>query len=383
MMLPTTLVTTFAEKFGSTPRLFFSPGRINLIGEHIDYNDGYVLPAAIDKGIWFAIATNNTQQVNMYSYDMKESYSTDLSAIAPHEGWQNYLLGVIDQILKRELTLQGFDVVFGGNVPPGSGMSSSAALECGLLFGLNEIFELHLQRTTMATMAQKAEHTFPGVKCGIMDQFASLMGKEDNVILLDCMTLDYKYFPLILKDYSLVLINSKVHHSLASGEYNVRRQQCMEGFAVLQSSLQNIKSWRDISPEDVKQNRDKLEPVIYNRALYVTEEIRRTVKAADLLQNNELEKFGALMFETHEGLSKLYEVSCDELDFLVDEARQQKSIVGSRVMGGGFGGCTINLIHKKDWHRVVDSIVKNYKDRFGIHAEVYEVSPGEGTYEAV
>lgn len=382
-MLPTSLVTTFSEKFHSTPRLFFSPGRINLIGEHIDYNDGYVLPAAIDKGIWFAIATNDSQTVNLYSYDLKESYSTDLSLIIPHEGWQNYLLGIIDQVQKRELTLQGFDVVFGGNVPPGSGMSSSAALECGLLFALNEIFELHLQRTTMATMAQKAEHTFPGVKCGIMDQFASLMGKENNVILLDCMTLDYKYFPLVLNEYALILINSKVHHSLASGEYNVRRQQCQEGFTTLQSLLTEVKSWRDITPDDVKQHKEQLDPVIYNRCLYVTEEIKRTIQAAEYLQSNELEKFGALMYLTHDGLSRLYEVSCEELDFLVDQAKQAPAIIGSRLMGGGFGGCTLNLVKKKDWHKVADTIVKAYKQQFNIDAEVYEVSPGEGTYEAV
>jgi galactokinase len=383
MLMPAeTIVERFAEKFETTPRLFFSPGRINLIGEHIDYNDGFVMPSAVDKGVWFAIAPNNTNTANFYSVDLKEEYSTPLSAIAPVPGWQNYLLGIIDQVQQRELHIGGFDCAFGGNLPVGAGMSSSAAIECGLLFALNEIFELHLLRPTMATMAQKAEHTFPQVMCGIMDQFASLMGKLDNVILLDCMTLDYKYLPLKLQDYSLVLINSKVNHSLASGEYNIRRRQCQQGLELLQSKMPDVKSFREIKPADVEKYKSEFEPAIYNRCLYVTEEIERTQKAAAHLENNELEQFGKLMFQTHEGLSKLYEVSCPELDFLVDQAKENPSIVGSRLMGGGFGGCTINLVHKQDWTEVVQRITTAYKQKFGIDAEVYEVATSDGTYEA-
>lgn len=378
-----TLVDSFAQKFGTTPRLFFSPGRINLIGEHIDYNDGFVMPAAVDKGIWFAVAPNATDTANFYSADLDESYSTELTNVAPMKGWQNYLLGIIDQVKKEGLTIQGFDCVFGGNVPIGAGMSSSAAVECGLLFALNEIFDLHLEKTTMAKMAQKAEHTFPGVKVGIMDMFASLMGKQDHVILLDCMSLDYKYLPLHLEDYSLVLINTKVHHSLASGEYNQRRQQCQEGFAKLKSLVPNVKSFRDLKPTDVEKHKAELTEVIYKRCLYVTQEIERTQKAAILLENNELDKFGKLMFDTHDGLSKLYEVSCTELDFLADEAKKQPSIIGSRLMGGGFGGCTINLIHKKDWAQVVKEITDAYKQKFKIDAEVYEVATSDGTYEEI
>jgi len=382
-MLPESIVEIFAANFESTPRLFFSPGRINLIGEHIDYNDGFVMPAAVDKGIWFAVAPNNTNVVNFYSVDLKEEYSTPLSVIAPVEGWQNYLLGVIDQIQKRELAIGGFDCAFGGNLPVGAGLSSSAAVECGLLFALNEIFGLHLLRPTMATMAQKAEHTFPQVMCGIMDQFASLMGKLDNVVLLDCTSLDYKYLPLKLENYSLVLINTKVSHSLASGEYNVRRQQCQEGLQFLQSKLPAAKSFRDIKPAEVEKYKGEMDPVIYNRCLYVTQEIQRTQKAAIHLENNELEEFGKLMFETHKGLSELYEVSCKELDFLADKARQHPSFIGSRVMGGGFGGCTINLVKKEDWTSVVKELTDAYKQEFGIDAEVYEVATSDGTYEAV
>jgi galactokinase len=382
-MLLDKIVEKFAEKFDTTPRLFFSPGRINLIGEHIDYNDGFVMPAAVDKGIWFAVAPNGTDTANFYSADLNESYATPLTTIAPVKGWQNYLLGAIDQVQKRALTIHGFDCVFGGNVPIGAGMSSSAAVECGLLFALNEVFELHLQRTTMATMAQKAEHTFPGVKVGIMDMFASLMGKQNNVILLDCMSLDYRYLPLNLEEYSLVLINTKVHHSLASGEYNQRRQQCHEGFAILQSLLPNIKSFRDIKAADVEKHKADLGELVYKRCLYVTQEIARTQKAAVLLENNEQEAFGKLMFETHEGLSHLYEVSCVELDFLVEQAKKHTAIIGSRLMGGGFGGCTINLVHKKDWAEVVKEITDAYKKEFYIDAEVYEVATSDGTYEEI
>jgi galactokinase len=235
----------------------------------------------------------------------------------------------------------------------------------------------------MATIAQKAEHTFPGVKVGIMDMFASLLGKRDNVILLDCVSLDYKYLPLQLTEYSLVLINTKVHHSLASGEYNIRRQQCQEGFAILQGKLPNVKLFRDIKPADVEQHKEALTPVIYNRCLFVTQEIERTQKGAVYLENNQVAEFGELMFETHRGLSELYEVSCPELDFLVGKAREHPAVMGSRVMGGGFGGCTLNLINTKDWANVVKEITDAYKKEFNIDAEVYDVVPSDGTYEVV
>jgi galactokinase len=219
--------------------------------------------------------------------------------------------------------------------------------------------------------------------CGIMDQFANMMGKRDNVILLDCLTLDYEHLPLELQEYALVLINSKVEHSLTGGEYNQRRDQCREGFEILRANLPDVETFRDVKPADVERLKDKLTDVVYNRCLYVTQEIERTREAGKLLKNRELEAFGALMFQTHEGLSKLYEVSLPELDFLVDKAKAHPGIIGSRLMGGGFGGCTINLIKKESWNQVVEEITKEYKQRFNIDAEVYEVAVGDGTYEVV
>jgi len=376
------ILIKFAEKFNGPARLFFSPGRINLIGEHVDYNSGFVMPAAVDKGIWYAVAANDSDKINFYSFDVEEDYALSVyDELKPKDGWQNYVLGILDQVKKKGLPLGGFDCVFGGNLPVGAGMSSSAAVECGLLYALNEIFQFQLSRIDIAFMAQKAEHTFPGVMCGIMDQFASVMGKKDNVILLNCLTMDYEYFPLKLSNHSLFLINTKVHHSLASGEYNIRRQQCEEGFRILQNALPDIRSFQDIKPADVEQHKNELEGDIYRRCLFVTQEIERTQKAAAYLQENKLEEFGRLMYETHEGLSKLYDVSCPELDFLADHARQHKSILGSRVMGGGFGGCTINLAKKDGLQAITEQITQAYKKEFDIDAEVYEVTTGDGTYE--
>ena len=377
------VLATFAEKFTTTPRLYFAPGRINLIGEHVDYNDGFVMPAAINKGIWYAVARNTTNTANFYSADLHESLSIEVTNVHKMDGWKNYVLGVMDQVQKAGYVIGGFDCVFGGNLPVGAGMSSSAAVECGLLVALNDLFQYGLDRITIAKMAQKAEHTYPGVKCGIMDMFANMMGKMDHVILLNCMNLDYKYLPLPLTEYSIILINTKVHHSLAGSAYNQRRNECAEGFKILKSLAPEVTSWQELTVADVEKNKAQLPENIYKRSLYVTSEIARTLQASKHLQNHEMEQFGKLMFETHEGLSKLYEVSCPELDFLVEQAKNFPAIIGSRVMGGGFGGCTINLIKTSEWGAITQTIVKEYKQAFNIDAEVYDMALSDGTYEAV
>lgn len=373
--------TSFEQKFGTTPRLFFSPGRINLIGEHVDYNDGFVMPAAINKGVVFAIAPNNTSRLRVHSIDMKSDLEVELDAIAKKDGWPNYILGVVDQMQKRGMPVKGFDVAFGGNLPSGAGLSSSAAVECGLASALNAIFDLKLSRVEIAQLSQKAEHTFPGVNCGIMDQFANMMGEKDHVLLLDCTSLEYKALPLQIDGYVIMLINSKVNHSLASGEYNVRRRQCEEGLAILKKQYPEVKSFRDISPEQVEAAKELLDADVYRRCLYVTQEIKRTQAAAAFLQENKVKEFGQLMFATHEGLSKLYDVSCEELDFLVEQAKQFPGILGSRLMGGGFGGCTINIVEADKAESIAATITAAYASRFNRNAEVYIMQTGDGTYE--
>jgi galactokinase len=371
----------FQEIFHQQPQLFYSPGRINLIGEHIDYNNGFVMPGAIDKGIWYAVAPNDSNNMHVYSLDMDEELKISLNDIHKIRGWQNYILGVIDQLQKRNYSFTGFNVVFGGNIPIGGGMSSSAAVECGLAVALNTIFNLKINRVDIALICQKAEHTFPGVMVGIMDQFANMMGAKDHVLLLDCDTLQYETLPFNMKDYSIVLINTKVHHELAGGEYNKRRKQCEEGLRILRSKYPGTHNFRDIKPEYVEEQKNSLGEAVYMRCLYVTQEIERTQQAAKFLKSGNMEGFGKLMYQTHEGLSKLYNVSCPELDFLVEEAKHFPEIIGSRLMGGGFGGCTINIIQKDHVNPVTGKIMEKYKKQFNIDSEMYVVALSDGTHE--
>ena len=372
---------TFKEIFSSDPHLYYSPGRINFIGEHIDYNDGFVMPAAIDKGIWYAIALNNTDEINFNALDFNEKLSVSIRDVKKMTGWKNYVLSVVNEFLIKGLEVKGFDCVFGGNIANGAGISSSAAVEGGLAFGINELFNFGFSRKELALLCQRAEHNFPGVKTGIMDQYANMFGKKDHVILLDCRSVEHQYFPLKLDEYEIVLINTKVHHSLASSEYNVRRKQCEEGLEILKKEL-GITSFRDIkSAEELLPFKDKMGEKVYNRCKYVVEEINRTQEAAKFLQENNLIEFGKLMFQTHEGLSNLYEVSCSELDFLVEQAKGNKDVIGARMMGGGFGGCTINIIKKKAVKDFLATATLAYQKKFQIDPEVIDVKVEDGTHE--
>lgn len=373
----------FKEYFSSTPHLFYSPGRINFIGEHIDYNDGFVLPAAIDKGIYYAIALNNTDEINFHSVDFNEKLSIKIRDIKKMTGWKNYVLSVTNEFLLKGFKVKGFDCVFSGDIADGAGISSSAAVEGGLAFGINELFNFGLSRKELALLCQRAEHNFPGVMCGIMDQYANMFGKKDHVILLDTRSVEHEYFPLKLEGYEIVLINTKVHHSLASSEYNVRRKQCEEGLAILKKE-KGINSFRDIkSPDELLPFKDKMDAKVYDRCKFVVEEILRTQEAAKLLQQNNLIEFGKLMFEAHEGLSKLYEVSCKELDFLVEKASEYKDVIGSRMMGGGFGGCTINIIKKESAEKFLADAIASYKKEFHVEAEIIRVRIEDGTHEII
>jgi galactokinase len=369
----------FTENFPGQPKMYYSPGRINLIGEHVDYNDGFVMPAAINKGVYYAISENQTTDIKFYAVDFDEHFSANINNIKIDDGWRNYVLSVVNEFLLLEINIQGFNCVFGGDIPRGSGMSSSAAVEGGIAFALNEMFNVGLNRVELALLCQRAEHNFPNVKCGIMDQFANMNGKKDHVILLDCKTMEYEYFPLLLAGYKIVLINTRVHHSLASGEYNIRRQRCEEGLGILKTHLP-IQSFRDIKTiSELEVGKKEMTPAVYNCCRFVVEEIGRTQKAAALLQQNDVVGFGKLMFDTHEGLNKLYEVSCDELDFLVAQARKFPAVIGARLMGGGFGGCTINIVASEGIANFIEDASMEYQQKFDIVPEAYVVETSDGT----
>jgi len=372
--------SVFKETFSSTPHLYYSPGRINFIGEHVDYNDGFVMPAAIDKGIYYAIGLNGSDELNFYAIDFKEALTIKIADIKKLTGWKNYVLSVVNEFVLLGLSVKGFDCVFGGTIPNGAGMSSSAAVEGGLAFAINELLHFGLSRKELALLCQRAEHNFPGVQVGIMDMYANIMGKKDHVILLDCRSVEHQYLPLQLSGYEVVLINSNVHHSLASSEYNVRRRQCEEGLLIIREEL-NVISFRDIKKaENLLAIKDKISEEVYMRCLYVVEEIYRTQQAAKLLQQNNLIEFGKLMFATHEGLSKLYQVSCNELDFLVELARENAGVIGSRLMGGGFGGCTINIIKEDAAEDFLSRATVAYQKKFQIDPQVFQVKIVDGTH---
>lgn len=373
--------TFFQETFGSTPdKIVLSPGRINIIGEHIDYNDGYVLPAAIDKIICFAFEKNNSNQSRIIAIDLNDEFEIDLEdpIEVTDNVWTNYIRGVVNQLKIKGFELEGFNCVFSSNIPVGSGLSSSAALECGFLFGLNELFNLKIKPIDIALIGQSAEH-WVGINCGIMDQFSSVMGVENKVIKIDCRTLEYEYHNADFNDYSLILFDSNVKHSLMTSAYNERREQCDEGIRIIKSNFPEITSFRDCKEEHVLELKNVMRADVFKRSLYVVKEINRVIQACEALDSGNIETLGKLMFETHEGLSKDYEVSCDELDMIVNTLKKDKAVVGSRLMGGGFGGCTINLIKKGNEERIKNKLSKQYFDTFGIELKIYDVKIGNGT----
>ena len=370
----------FKEKFKANPQLFKSPGRINLIGEHTDYNEGFVLPASIDKAIYFAIAPNNLNKFRFFAFDLSECFETEISEIKPVKvAWANFLLGVIAQFIKVTKKVPGFDCVFGGDVPLGAGMSSSAAIECGLAFAINNIFHFNFPKLDLVKFSQKAEHEYAGVQCGIMDQFAVMFGKENKVIKLDCRSLEYEYFPFSMENHLLVLVNTGVKHSLASSEYNNRRVQCEEGVKLLQEFDPLIKSLRDVSLELLEKHKSDFDPITYKRCNYVVKENKRLEYACGALASSDYNLFGQYMYGSHEGLKKNYEVSCKELDTLVNLAKNSKGVLGARMMGGGFGGCTINLIERSYVHSFEKYIAENYKTPDGKNPEIYKVVIEDGT----
>ncbi len=374
------LENKFTALFNKTPFLVRSPGRINLIGEHTDYNDGFVFPAAIDKSVYFAVATNNKQKLRFYSYDLNEYFEMEIGTLSKSKiAWANYLLGVYAQFIKAGYKLGGVDCVFGGDIPPGAGLSSSAAIENGFAFALNNLFHTNTKKLAMVKMSQQAEHEYAGVNCGIMDQFASMFGKKNKVIKLDCRSFDFDYIDIDLSDYTLMLCDTKVKHKLASSEYNYRRRECEKGVKILQKHHKNITALRDVSLQMLEQYKSEFDPVVYKRCTYVIKENKRVEEAFRALQKNNIQQLGQLMYESHEGLRDEYEVSCHELDLLFDVARKADEVTGSRMMGGGFGGCTINLVKNNGVNSFSEKITKAYHQATGIYPKIIMVTIDDGT----
>ncbi|MEM8846746.1 MAG: galactokinase [Bacteroidota bacterium] len=357
-----------------------SPGRINLIGEHLDYNGGSVLPAAIDLKVTLFFKKNTTQVCHIYSKNYEDAFSIDLRKIAISESeWHNYFLGVIHFISQKYPdSIGGFDCVINSSLPIGSGVSSSAALECGIAKGISVLFDIGLDNSEVITMSRDAEHYFVGTKCGIMDQFAVVMGKENKLIQLDCHTQNFKYVSAALEPYEILLLNSNVSHNLATSEYNLRRQEAESGLEVIRKKYPNYEALAHVPLEVMEEFKGELSEVVFKRICYVAKENSRTLLASECLENGDLQKFGALLFQSHEGLRNEYEVSCPELDFLVDFAEQFDGVLGSRMMGGGFGGCTLNLVHAEVGDKFIQEASAAYQKRFNIALSPFKVSIGDG-----
>ncbi|MDR1516781.1 MAG: galactokinase [Dysgonamonadaceae bacterium] len=374
------IIKIFQEKFGNeTPEVYASPGRINLIGEHTDYNGSFVFPGAIDKGMIAAIRLNGTDKVRAYAVDLKESAEFGLNETdAPKQNWARYIFGVCRETIKRGGKVGGFDTAFSGDVPLGAGMSSSAALESTYAFALNELYHNNIDKFELARIGQSTEHNYVGVKCGIMDQFASVFGKAGSLIRLDTKTMEFAYFPFNPKGYKLVLLDSVVKHELASSAYNKRRESCEAAARAISKHHSEVKFLRDASMDMLNEAKSEISAEDYKRAEYVIEETQRVIDVSNALEKGDYETVGKKMYETHHGMSKLYEVSCDELDFLNDLAKKY-GVTGSRVMGGGFGGCTINLVKDGLYDQFIEGAKKEFKAKFGHEPKVYDVVISDGS----
>ena len=376
------LAGIFEERFGRKPAwIVRSPGRVNIIGEHTDYNKGFVLPAAIDKAAWMAIGPAERGEIRLYAADLDESYQGPLENVQPLKPvqWPNYILGVVAQFQKRKIPVEGFCAVLMSDIPIGAGLSSSAAIECATAYGLQLLNQQSLERMDMVKLAQKAEHEFAGVLCGIMDQFASMMGKKDHAMKLDCDSLQYEYVPLQLKGYKLLLLNTNVRHSLASSEYNTRRLECERAVSLVQRTHPQVQSLRDVSLDMVEQEVEPVDPLAARRARFIVQEIARLQGACEDLKRGDLAALGQKMWETHDGLSEQYAVSCPELDWLVDFVRNKPSVLGARMMGGGFGGCTINLVKEEGIDELLAEISQAYEAAMKLPLTGYVAGIENGT----
>ena len=367
----------FSKRFGCDADLYASSGRINLIGEHTDYNGGFVFPGAIDKCIMAEIKPNGTDKVRVFSIDVDDYVEFGLNEEdAPKQQWARYIFGVCREIIKRGGTVKGFDAVFSGNVPLGAGLSSSAALESVFAFALNDLFnDNKIDKFELARIGQSTEHNYCGVKCGIMDQFASVFGKKDHLMRLDCRSMEFEYFPFKPVGYRLVLVDSVVKHELVGSPYNRRRESCERVAARL-----GFETLRDASMEQLDAIKGEISNEDYMRARFVIGEKQRVLDVCDALVKGDYETVGKRMYETHDGLSKDYEVSCEELDFLNDIAKEC-GVTGSRIMGGGFGGCTINLVKDNLYDYFIKTASEKFEARYGHAPKIYDVIISDGAHK--
>ncbi len=369
----------FAGLYGDPPLVVRAPGRINVIGEHTDYNEGFVLPGAIDRGITFLVSPREDCVFSIYAADMDQHIEWNQGEKPDTDAnWVLYVYGVLEILREKGYDVRGFNCVMGGNIPIGSGLSSSAALECGIGYCVKELFALEMSPWQLALYCQEAEHQYVGVKCGIMDQFASVHGKASHVMRLDCRSLEFEYVPVKLNGYTWVLCNTQVSHSLADTGYNTRRAQCEEGVALLQQKGENISSLRDVTQDMLKLYKPSLDEVVFRRCHFILNENERVLAACKALQSGELLTLGRLMYASHDGLQHEYEVSCPELDFLVDLTREDERVLGSRMVGGGFGGCTLNLIENDYQESFTEKMQQAYFEAFQINLPIYFVSLDNG-----
>lgn len=368
----------FSSLFGNEASVYTSPGRVNLIGEHTDYNGGFVFPGAINKGIYAAINPNGTDKIRAYSVDYQAMSEFGMrEEDAPTEPWARYIFGVVREMQKRGFQPKGFDTVFAGDVPLGAGMSSSAALESTFAFALNDIYKLGIDKFELARIGQSTEHNYCGVKCGIMDQFASIFGKKGHLIRLNCATMEFEYFPFDPKGYKVVLLDTVVKHELASSAYNKRRESCENACSHIAAKHPEVKYLSDATMQMLDEVKNEISQEDYMRAKYVIGEKQRVLDVCDALERGDYETVGDRMYGTHHGMSKEYEVSCDELDFLNDIAKEC-GVTGSRVMGGGFGGCTINLVKEGLYDKFMETAKEKFNKKFGHEPKVYDVVISDG-----
>ncbi|ASV32307.1 galactokinase [Maribacter cobaltidurans] len=373
----------FITHYKSSPLLIKAPGRVNLIGEHTDYNMGFVLPASIEKSIYFAFQKNNHKTINV------ETIFTDPEKITFYiqggcepfkAGWGNYFKAIIQILLKKGYDLHGFDCVFGGDIPIGAGLSSSAALCCGFIHGVSQLLDLSISKKENAHIAQEAEHLI-GLNCGLMDQYAVLFGKQSHALFLDCRDLTHKYVPINLKEYSWILIDSKIQHNLAvDSEYNHRRNSCERVVSIVNDRIERVSSLRDVTTEHLERIKLEVNPEDYKRAKYVLEENDRVHKMMDALELGNADLVGQILLQGHWAMSKDYEITTPELDYLVKTGEQLEDVKGSRMMGGGFGGCTINLIKTDNLENSLEIIRRKYKEETSIECETYQLEIGDGVH---